>query len=350
MNITTLNRCSPGVGRANLSPPQTAPVTDIIGDSFQPSQAATTPIPTPVAADSGATAQQAVAAATRLVESAPLQGRPQVDIKDVQSELTSELPEVKVQYLHTDEFGKLNGRLATNQELTAMIESFKDESRIPFGYITDGCYARAHLMDESFRQHGINFAKMFVRGDLAAANEHMEARWWYHVAPLVFVDDGQGNPEAKIIDPGFSKTPMDPSEWVKAMNQGPSIKVDLVDPEQYYPRRMGKPDSFGESLDPAVKRMQSYAKRLHDHRSASGEQLGEFEKPTWHTKGCGGDFVVDGERKTVFPEGVNTDSYRVYTGLGTNSNGILLELEEPMDMEVSASWDSRPSDFDPYAW
>lgn len=346
MNITTLSRCSPVVGRANASPTPAAPITDIIGDSFQPSAAAS-PNPNPTAP--GASAELAVAAAAKLVESSS-QSQPRVDIKDVQSELTNELPEVKVQYLHTDEFGKLNGRLATSQELTAMIESFKDESRIPFGYITDGCYARAHLMDESFRQHGINFAKMFVRGDLAAANEHMEARWWYHVAPLVFVDDGQGNPEAKIIDPGFSKTPMDPSEWVKAMNQGPSIKVDLVDPEQYYPRRLGKPDSFSESLDPAVKRMQSYARRLHDHRSASGEQLGEFEKPTWHEKGCGGDFIVDGERRTVFPEGVNTDPYRVYTGLGTNGGGILLELEEPMDVEVSATWDSRPSDFDPYAW
>lgn len=261
--------------------------------------------------------------------------------------MTGELPGVDVRYLHTDAFGELNGRLATNQELTAMIESFRDESNIPFGYIKDGCYARAHLMDESFRQHGINFAKMFVRGDLAAKNQHMEARWWYHVAPLVFVDDGQGNPEAKIIDPGFSDKPMDPSEWVKAMNQGPSIKVDLVDPEQYYPRRMGKPDSFKESLPPAVTRMQSYARRLYDHRVGAGEQLGEFEKPSWHEPGCGGDFVVDGERQTVFPEGVDTTGGR-YTGMSTG-NGPLIDLGTP-DSEVSAAWDSRPSDFDPYNW
>ena len=230
-----------------------------------------------------------------------------------------------------------------------MIESFRDESNIPFGYITDGCYARAHMMDESFRQHGINHAKMFVRGDLAARNEHMDARWWYHVAPLVFVDDGQGNPEAKIIDPGFSSKPMDPSEWVKAMNQGPTIKVDLVDAEQYYPRRMSKPDTFAESLPPAVNRMQNYSKRLHDHRTSNGEKLPEYVKPTWHEPGCGGDFIVDGQCKTVFPEGVNAEPGQTYVGLGAG-NGPLIELEPTPEVEISAAWDSRPADHDPYNW
>ena len=348
MNITTYNRCSVAPCRPTKGPRDDTPKMNISADSYQPTSGRFAS-PTPVNINSAPTAQSAVAAAAKLVRVSQTE-KPRVDIKNVQSELSQELPEVKVNYLHTDAFGELNGRLATTKELTAMIESFQDESDIPFGYITDGCYARAHLMDESFRQHGMNYAKMFVRGDLAASNDHMEARWWYHVAPLVFVDDGQGNPEAKIIDPGFSDKPMDPSEWVKAMNQGPSIKVDLVDPEQYYPRRRGKPDSFGESLPPAVTRMQSYAKRLYDHRTAAGEQLGEFQKPDWSSKECGGDFVVDGECRSVFPEGVQTGGYSVYSGMST-TNGTLVELDDPIhEMDVSAAWDSRPSDHDPYSW
>lgn len=290
-------------------------------------------------------AQAALAAADKILQQG---NKKSVDIKDVQKELKSELSNIKVKYLHTDTFGELNGRLATNQELTAMIESLKDESDIPFGYIKDGCYARAHLMDESFRQHGINFAKMFVRGDLAAKNEHMAARWWYHVAPLVFVDDGQGNPEAKIIDPGFSDKPLDPEEWVKAMNQGPSIEVDLVAPEQYYPRRFRKPDTFSESLSPAVDRMQSYAKRLHKLREDNGQDVGDFQKPEWNSAGCGGDFEVDGECKSIFPEGVNTNKTRIY--FGRTDGGVLIQLEpQPPEIEVSAAWENRPSDFDPHA-
>lgn len=298
----------------------------------------------------GFSAEHAVAAATQLLNFDPPKGPPSVDIKNVQAQLTKELPDVKVDYLHTDKFGALNGRLATAEELGLMIESLKEESKIPFGYITDGCYARAHLMDESFRQHGINYAKMFVRGDLAAKNDHMEARWWYHVAPLVFMDDGQGNPVAKIIDPGFSDKPLDPDDWVKAMNQGPSIQVDLVDPEQYYPRRSDKPDTFSESLPPAVSRMQSYAKKLHNHRKSEGQQVGDFVKPSWEEAGSGGDFVIGGERKTLFPEGVKTAPTRVYYGVNAK-NGILLEVEAVQeDAEVSAAWENRPTDFNPYAW
>jgi len=296
-------------------------------------------------------AQKAVCAATEIVNSASPKTAPRVDIKDVQAGLTSGLPDLKIDFLHTDPFTALNGRLATETELTAMIESLQEESRIPFGYITDGCYARAHLMDESFRQHGINYAKMFVRGDLAAQNQDMQARWWYHVAPLVFVDDGQGNPEAKIIDPGFSDKPMDPTAWVEAMTQGPSIQVDLVDPEQYYPRRRGKPETFSESLPPAVRRLQSYARKLHDHREAAGQDLGDFVKPTWDKPGSGGDFTIDGVTKNVFPEGVHSARGQIYFGNSqANLNGTLVELEFPeAEIEVSAAWENRPSDFDPYA-
>lgn len=294
-------------------------------------------------------AQKAVSAATSLVEKKK-PAQPNVDIKSVQQQLTRELPDVKVKFLHTDKFGELNGRLATKAELTAMIESLQDESDIPFGYIKDGCYARAHMMDESFRQHDMNYAKMFVRGDLAAENEHMEARWWYHVAPLVFMDDGEGNAVPQIIDPGFSDQPLNPEDWVKAMNQGPSIEVDLVAPEQYFPRRFSKPETFAESLPPAVSRMQNYASRLHSHRRSAGEEVGEFIKPTWDTPGCGGDFLVNGERKTMFPEGIDTKPTRIYFGNNELGGANIIEFEPTQaDLEVSAAWENRPKDFNPYA-
>lgn len=296
-------------------------------------------------------AAEAVSAATQLLQSPMIEpkGSKSVDIKDVQDQLTRALPDIEVDFLNVDPFGQLNGRLATVTELTAMMESFKDESGIPFGYIKDGCYARAHLMDESFRQHGINFAKMFVRGDLAAKNEHMTAHWWYHVAPLVFVDDGNGNPVAKIIDPGFSEKPLDPEAWVKAMNRGSSIEVDLVDPEQYYPREYSKPETFSESLPPAVGRMQSYARKLHDILKNNGQDVGEFVKPTWDTPGSGGDFENGGLTKTVFPEGVKSNPDRVLVNTSHGNHGTLLELEPVQsEFEVSAAWENRPSGFNPY--
>lgn len=270
-----------------------------------------------------------------------------VDIKEVQAQLSQGLPGVGIEFLNTDSFHKLNGRLATLGELKEMMAALYDESNIPYGYITDGCYARAHLMDESLRQHGINNAKMFCRGDLEAKNDLMTARWWYHVAPLVFVDGGDGKPIPKIIDPGFSREPLDPEQWVKAMNKGPNVEIDLVSAEQYYPRDGRPDDNFAESLSPAVGTMQSYARRLHGIKKGKGLPVGEFVKPTWDKPGSGGDFVVDGKTLTVFPQGVdsNRDSfYRIHSGV----NGILTMEPAPEREPVSASWDKRPADFDPY--
>lgn len=270
-----------------------------------------------------------------------------VDIKDVQDQLTKGLPGVGIEFLNTDNFDKLNGRLATMGELKEMMAALYDESNIPYGYITDGCYARAHMMDESFRQHGINNAKMFCRGDLEAKNDLMTARWWYHVAPLVFVDGGDGKPIPKIIDPGFSREPMDPEQWVKAMNKGPNVEIDLVSAEQYYPRDGSADSNFSKSLSPAVGTLQGYSRRLHGIKKNAGLPVGEFVKPTWDKPGSGGDFVVDGKTLAVYPEGVNSSREPAYQ-FNTTTHGVLLMEPMPEQEPVSATWDNRPAGFDPY--
>lgn len=270
-----------------------------------------------------------------------------VEIGQVQDQLSAGLPGIRVDFLNTDSFERLNGRLATMGELKEMMAALYDESNIPYGYITDGCYARAHLMDESLRQHGINNAKMFCRGDLEAKNDLMTARWWYHVAPLVFVDGGDGQPIPKIIDPGFSRQPMDPEQWVKAMNKGPKVEIDLVSAEQYYPRDGRADDDFAESLSPAVSTMQNYARRLHTVQKAKGLPVGEFVKPSWDKAGSGGDFVVDGQTHFVFPQGVKTRTEPAYQ-FHTGPTGALTLEPVPERAAVSAAWDNRPQDFDPY--
>lgn len=295
------------------------------------------------AAPALASPQQAVSAAQALI-AVPT---PSVDIKTVQDQIAAGLPGVGVDFKHTDDFSKLNGRLATVGELKEMMAALYDESNIPYGYITDGCYARAHMMDESLRQHGINNAKMFAMGDLEAKNDLMTARWWYHVAPLVFVDGGDGQPVAKIIDPGFSREPMDPEQWVAAMNKGPNVDVDLVSAEQYYPRRGRADDDFGDSLGPAVGTLQDYSRRLWGVKKGKGIPQPPYEKPTWDKPGSGGDFVVDGKTEYIFPEGVQTSPDPAYK-LGTSITGALLLQPVPEREPVSASWDNRPADFDPY--
>ena len=313
----------------------------------------TTALPSDGFVASGAQAQASAAptAAAQTVATPPSVAAQTatVDIKDTQDQLTKNLPGVEVNFANIDAFGKLNGRLATMGELKEMMSSLYDESNIPYGYITDGCYARAHMMDESFRQHGINNAKMFCKGDLEAKNDLMTARWWYHVAPLVYIDGGDGKPVPKIIDPGFSREPMDPEQWVAAMNKGPSVEIDLVSAEQYYPRDGRPDDNFAESLAPSVRTAQNYGQRLHGIKKAKGLPVDPWERPRWDKPNTNGDFVVGGETKYLWPEGIQTSeepAFRIQTGI----NGTISLEPIPEKTKVSARWDMRPAGaFDPYA-
>ncbi len=276
-------------------------------------------------------------------------GAPNADIQAVKDQLSANLPGVGVNFANIDAFGELNGRLTSVAELKEMMAALYDESNIPYGYITDGCYARAHMMDDSLRQHGINNAKMFCKGDLEAKNDLMTARWWYHVAPLVFVDGGDGQPVPKIVDPGFSREPMDPEQWVKAMNQGPNVEIDLVSAEQYYPRRGRADKDFATSLGPSVNTAQEYSRELHDIKKRKGLPVGEYVKPTWDKPGSGGDYVVDGKTEFIFPEGIQAKPRRGFELHTSPTGALVFEPEQEAKAPVSAMWNNRPADaFDPY--
>ena len=108
MNIVSYNRCCPARSVVTAAPRSDTPKIDIKGDSFKPSTG-NSANPIVLSTSQAPTAREAVAAATRLVQTTSNE-QPGVDIKDVQTELTNELPEVKVRYLHTDGFGDLNGQ------------------------------------------------------------------------------------------------------------------------------------------------------------------------------------------------------------------------------------------------
>jgi hypothetical protein len=92
---------------------------------------------------------------------------------------------------------------------------------IPFGYIPDGCYARAHIMDKIFGDFGINNAKLFLFGSLRAGigNRYYPTgvSWTYHVAPLVLVNDGD-RLGLRVYDPSIAGRSVRPEEWVGRSN------------------------------------------------------------------------------------------------------------------------------------
>ncbi len=230
----------------------------------------------------------------------PVNPGPQIALGDLQWGLKTALPNVKVNFYHCDMLEKRTGRLATEEQLTGLIGALKNQSGVPFDYIDDGCYARAHLMNESLRQHGINHQKIFVSGDsLETSNELMDVDWRFHVAPLVFMDDGTGKAVPRVLDPSISDRPLTPEDWIKSFNKGDEIDVQFSDSARIFPNRFQGRLPLSLSIPLAVPVMTGFQWALS---SITGE---EYSKPReWWKPNSGGSFKVNGETRYVFPEGL----------------------------------------------
>jgi hypothetical protein len=108
---------------------------------------------------------------------------------------------------------------------------------IPFQYVRDGCYARAHKMrwiittryryccDKVF-----SFANQYPHHLAVKADKWGGCcvEWWYHVAPLIRVRVGRIAVLALVVDPGMFDKPVLLSTWLAAQeNKGcdPNAKV-----------------------------------------------------------------------------------------------------------------------------
>jgi hypothetical protein len=95
---------------------------------------------------------------------------------------------------------------------------------IPFQYVIDGCYARAHKMKwilETRYQYECQKIFSFANqgNDVLAVRAEKWGgccvTWWYHVAPLVTIKTPTG-PKAYVFDPGMFDEPVLLSTWLKA--------------------------------------------------------------------------------------------------------------------------------------
>lgn len=90
---------------------------------------------------------------------------------------------------------------------------------IPFSFVRDGCFARAHKMRYIIEQkYGYCSEKVFSYGNLdvkADLSGGCCVGWWYHVAPLVRVKTARGY-YLYVIDPGMFTAPVYLSTWLAA--------------------------------------------------------------------------------------------------------------------------------------
>ena len=91
---------------------------------------------------------------------------------------------------------------------------------IPFQYVVDGCYARAHKMKQILQdKYGYTCDKVFsyegASGSLAVDAGDCCVYWWYHVAPLVKVKTNYGIVQY-VMDPSMFDHPVSINKWTGA--------------------------------------------------------------------------------------------------------------------------------------
>jgi hypothetical protein len=230
----------------------------------------------------------------RAMGDAPVSSAPPIPVKeplsnknfdqtDYEAKLVSDLgPEVHIN--NQQDISGLNGAIPTETQLQTEFNKLAADPEIPFGYITDGCYARAHLMADTMHQDNVNVAKMFVMVDdpndsasrLTAHNKYMDASWWYHVADLTVAENDQTHAkEAFIMDPSMADHPLPAEEWIHKMWDGKhGVHIDITRDPQYGPMESdGVNATFDESLRPSHEILAQYSAELdkikdqynHDH-------------------------------------------------------------------------------------
>jgi hypothetical protein len=154
-----------------------------------------------------------------------------------------------------------------------------------WGFITDGCYARALKMAKRLQAEGFNVSKMFVRGNLSAQNGYQSVQWGWHVAVLVLINDPATNQKKYVlIDPSInSGNPiMAPEAWVASCHPVGPTNVQFAGRGEYYPMTNGK--ASGDTIESqdasADQTLQDYAGSQLQLFASDGIATGDiFEAP-----------------------------------------------------------------------
>jgi hypothetical protein len=95
----------------------------------------------------------------------------------------------------------------------------QEQPCIPFEYVRDGCFARAHKMRRIIEsKYGYCSEKVFSYGNLDVKADKWGGccvGWVYHVAPIIRVNS-IGGPLCYVIDPGMFNEPVLLSVWLAA--------------------------------------------------------------------------------------------------------------------------------------
>lgn len=108
---------------------------------------------------------------------------------------------------------------------------------IPFGFKTDGCYARAHRMRQLLEaDYNKTCYKIFVYSNTGLNIPGCSFDWSYHVAPLVYnIQNGVWY----VLDPSLSNSPLTRTAWKNIMGYNNVCDTEYHYNNYYMPQNTG---------------------------------------------------------------------------------------------------------------
>jgi hypothetical protein len=210
-----------------------------------------------------------------------------IDVAPFENKVQQELGKLS-KIINDWDIDRIKGKIPTVGELTDAFQKPANDPSIPWEYLPDGCYARAHVTCKDMLDKGFNVSKMYVMIDgitdnpffpmpsyrLKTQNKFTEGEWWYHVAPVVFAkDEKTGEVDGYILDAAVSKKPQKATDWIKNFwSQDFPILFDMTHADIYEPHlesnMPGLPHEFSQKkfdrlMPEALQTNKEYNATLH---------------------------------------------------------------------------------------
>jgi hypothetical protein len=120
------------------------------------------------------------------------------------------------------------------EEAIKMFKTMANQKDIAFHYVSDGCYARTHLMILRLKKLGAQPARVWAfpddGGKLRAKTSFLKSgivEWNYHVAPVVPVAF-EGKTHYVVIDPSMFTRPVTVPEWSAAQKNSKGDAAPVI--------------------------------------------------------------------------------------------------------------------------
>lgn len=107
------------------------------------------------------------------------------------------------------------------EEGLGLFDQLADMNDIAFGFLSDGCFARAHIMCRRMQDVGLDPGKAWAFEAMDKLQVNLPGigayKWWFHVAPAIELCDDNGKAHAYVIDPSLFDGPVRLKEWADIM-------------------------------------------------------------------------------------------------------------------------------------